>query len=330
MLVSTERLLRPAQRKALTRAAGWIAAALVIGFVGVKLGRDLLELRTHPLPQSPRWDVVALSGAVFLLAHAVLVQTWLSVLSCWDARLPFWTAARIWSVSNLGKYLPGKVWQIGAMGAMAKEVGVSPLAATGSAILGALVNVMTGFVVVLTSGRSVLRQLPGNWGGLVSGATAVACIVLLAAPWLLPRFAPLVTRLVSRPFEATLPVRAVIYSLVGNIAGWLLYGAAFQLFVRGVLGTATGGYSAYLTAYTFSYVVGYVALFAPAGAGVREFTMLSALQLAGLATPPEAALVTISSRLWLTLLEVMPGFLFWAHYRVRHRSPTTHPSDGPI
>ncbi|MEP6621575.1 MAG: hypothetical protein ABJE47_19765 [bacterium] len=320
----------PARGRRLGRVAGWIAAALVIGFVGLKLGRDLLEFRAHPLVRSPDWSLVALSGGVFLVAHAVLVQTWLGVLSCWDARLPFWTAARIWSVSNLGKYLPGKVWQIGAMGAMSKEVGVSPLAATGSAILGALVNIMTGFVVVLVSGRALLDRLPGNWGTLAEGATVAACVALLAAPVLLPRLAPVVARATGRTFEATLPVRAVVYSLVGNVTAWLIYGAAFQLFAAGMLGSATGGYTAYLTAYTFSYVVGYVALFAPAGAGVREFTMLSALQLAGLATRPEAALVTVASRIWLTLLEVTPALVFWAHYRVRHRSLTTDPSDGSI
>jgi hypothetical protein len=106
---------------------------------------------------------------------------------------------------------------------------------------------------------------------------------------------------------------------VGNIMAWLLYGYAFKLFVGGMLREATGEYSEYLAAYTFSYVAGYVALFAPAGAGVREGFMLVALKYAGLATAPQAALVTITSRVWLTILEVTPGFLFWAHHRARRR-----------
>ena len=43
------------------------------------------------------------------------------------------SAARIWTVSNLGKYLPGKVWAIAGMALMARQAGVSPAAATGSA-----------------------------------------------------------------------------------------------------------------------------------------------------------------------------------------------------
>ena len=75
---------------------------------------------------------------------------------------------------------------------------------------------------------------------------------------------------VGRPVTARLPTRAVFYALLGNIVVWLLYGAAFQLFVRGLLGSAAGGYAEYLAAYTISYLVGYLFLFAPAGIGARE------------------------------------------------------------
>jgi hypothetical protein len=293
------------------------------------LVHDLRELRTHPLPTNPDWAVIALSGLVFLGAHAVLVQTWRSVLGCWNARLSFWTAARIWSVSNLGRYLPGKVWQIGAMGAMARDVGVSPIAASGSAILGTLVNVVAGFVVALLGGRALLERSSNGHGNLAITFVAVAAAALLAAPALLPRIAPWIGRVAKRPMEATLPTRAVVYALVGNVLAWLLYGAAFRLFMIGLLGGAAGGYAEYLAAYTISYLVGYLALFAPAGLGVREGAMVTVLAYAGLATRPQAALVALASRVWLTLLEVVPGFLFWAHAAVRRRPPTTDPSDVP-
>jgi hypothetical protein len=139
--------------------------------------------------------------------------------------------------------------------------------------------------------------------------------------------APWIGRMVGRPVTARLPTRAVVYALLGNLAAWLLYGAAFQIFMVGLLGGGAGGYADYLAAYTISYLVGYLALFAPAGIGVREGAMVTVLAYAGLATRPEAALVALASRVWLTLLEVVPGFLFWAYAAVRRRPPTTDPSD---
>ena len=133
----------------------------------------------------------------------------------------------------------------------------------------------------------------------------------------------------GRTVEATLPGRAVVYALTGNIIAWLLYGAAFQLFVFGLLGSLAGGYAEYLAAYTISYLLGYLALFAPAGLGVREGMMVTVLTYAGLASAPEAALVALTSRVWLTLLEVVPGFTFWTHAAVNRRPPTRDPSDVP-
>lgn len=304
-------------------------AVVVVVLVGRVLLRDLRELRAHPLSVSPSWAAIALSGAVFLVAHGILVQTWRSVLGCWEARLPFWTAARIWSVSNLGRYLPGKIWQIGAMGAMARDVGISPIAASGSAILGTLVNLVAGFVVALVGGRALLERSSNGHGTMAVVFVALAAAALLSAPAVLPRIAPVVGRLSGRPVTARLPVRAVVYALVGNVLAWLIYGAAFRLFMTGLLGETAGGYAAYLAAYTISYLVGYLALFAPAGIGAREGAMVTVLAYAGLATRPEAALVALASRVWLTLLEVVPGFLFWAQAAVRRRPPTTDPSDAP-
>ena len=302
----------------------------MIVYVGRNLGEGLRGLRAHPLPEHPRWGLIALSGVLFLAAHAVLVQTWRSVLACWDARLPFWSAARIWSVSNLGKYVPGKIWQIGAMSAMSRELGVSPVAASGSAMLGTLVNVIAGFAVSLLSGRALLERTRPGWGALATLIVVAAGGALLLAPVIVPRLAPLAARLAGRSLQTTLPVRAVVCSLAGNIIAWMIYGLAFQLLVLGILGTATGGYPEYLAAYTLSYLFGYLAFFAPAGVGVREFFMMRVLAVAGLASAPQAALVTVVSRIWLTLLEVTPGFLFWAHHRARRRSLTTDPTDVPI
>jgi glycosyltransferase 2 family protein len=307
-----------------------VLAVAVIVLVGRVLWADLQQLRAQPIPVTPVWWLIALSGALFLSAHAVLVQTWRTVLGSWDATLPFWTAARIWSVSSLGRYLPGKIWQIGAMGAMARDVGVSPVAASGSAILGTLVNLVAGFAVALIGGRALLERSSGEAG--TRGATllvVVATAALLLAPVVLPKVTPWLGRRVGRPVDARLPARAVIAALAGNIVAWLLYGAAFQLFMTGLLGAAAGGYAEYLAAYTISYLVGYLALFAPAGIGAREGAMVTVLSYAGLATRPEAALVALASRVWLTLLEVVPGFLFWAQASVRRRPPTHDHSDVP-
>ena len=55
---------------------------------------------------SPGW--LLLSALVVWLMYALLIVAWRTMLAGWGQRLDGWTAARIWTVSSLGKYLPGQ------------------------------------------------------------------------------------------------------------------------------------------------------------------------------------------------------------------------------
>jgi hypothetical protein len=62
-------------------------------------------------------------------------------------------------------------------------------------------------------------------------------------------------------------------------------------------------------AFAAAYVLGYLALFAPAGLGVREGFLVAFL------TPTlgagGAALAAVTSRVWTTVVEVIPAAAFW-------------------
>src|SRR5207248_4487476 len=127
----------------------------------------------------------------------------------------------------------------------------------------------------------------------------------------------------------TLPPIAIWTAVAGTLASWVLYGLAFRLFTQGILGTATGGTLPYLAVYTGSHLAGYIALFAPGGIGVREVVLVAAMQRSGLATFAEATVVAVASRLWLTVLEILPGLLFLALRRAPTTPPPIPPGDVP-
>ncbi|MBI4500846.1 MAG: flippase-like domain-containing protein [Gemmatimonadetes bacterium] len=280
-------------------------------------GRELVK-QWHQAGESlraidVRWSLVAGSCLLVLAAYGVLIQTWRLTLGVWNARLPGWVAARIWFVSNLGRYIPGKIWQISAMGVMTHQQGVSAIAATSSSIMVNLINIVSGCLVVFATGAGVLDV------AAPSGRAAAAILVVLAvaalffAPaiisWLARRAEGVTGRAVSLPTSLTPGV--VILGLLGTAVAWVLYGLAFQMFAVGVLGSAIHGNSAdYIAAYAASYLVGYLTLIAPGGLGVREAMLVIALGVAGVATEPNGWILALSSRLWLTVLEILPGTLF--------------------
>jgi hypothetical protein len=279
------------------------------------------EFVRQPLPTRVGWGWVALSMGTFGLAYLVLIQTWRTIVAGWDRKLPFVDAARIWLVSGLGRYVPGKLWAIAVMGAMAQRAGISPVAATGSSILNVVVNLAAGFVVVMATGWRLLAFPYAGAPTIAVVIVVLAVVLLMAVPWLTPRLLRLAERVTGRSTEmGTPPHRAIGYAVVGNVIGWVLYGLAFQLLARGLFGSAPGGLAAYVAVYALSYLVGYLALPAPAGVGFREASMITLMPAAGLASAPHAAILAIASRLVLTILDVVPGVLLLGRDAVRRPS----------
>ena len=301
----------------------WITAVqvvltvVVVGFAAHALSTYWQEFRAAAAAATLRWGWIAASGLLFLSAHLVLVQTWRQVLVAWDARIGLLDATHTFAVSSLARYVPGKLWQIGAMAMLARRAGVAPAAATGSAFISTGANIATGLLIVLVTGWPLAEAAYAG-----ARATGIALLVALGVglaltPVLLPRLVRVVARRTGVEYSLSrFPQRAIAHAVIGNVIAWVLYGVAFQLFSRGVVGPTPGSAHTYVAVYTLSYVFGYLMLFAPAGVGYREAAMVLVMPAAGLASVGEAGLVAVASRLWLTVLETLPGLCFLAFRRI--------------
>ncbi len=255
----------------------------------------------------PDWSWLLGSSFLVLVAYVVLIQTWRQVVVAWGERLSFASATRIWFISNLGKYVPGKVWSIAAMGTLAQEAGVSPVAAVGSSLVVQLVNLVTGFGVFFIVGA---RAMHIPFAALA--AVVVLAASLAAAPWLLPVAVRAINVVTKRGLKVpALPPTAIWWAGAGTALAWMLYGVAFDAFANGISGGSVHGSVGDWTAiFIGPYLLGFIAVFSPGGIGVREVAMAEALQRTGLAIGGMSALLVAASRIWLTVLEIIPGVLF--------------------
>ncbi len=254
------------------------------------------------------WGWIALATLIVFLTYVLLIDTWRRVVISSGELLPFGVAARIWFVSNLGKYVPGKVWSIAAMTVMARQQSVSPLMAAGSSILVQLLSIVTGIGVVLIAGSQVVEN---RW--LAVAVFAVVAAFVAVAPRLLPATAQVAARLTGKQIELpSIDGMTVWGAALRSAISWAAYGIAFMFFVRGILGTAAGAPSSYIAVYAASYIIGFLALFAPGGAVVRESALVTGMVRLGLSGQADALAVAIASRLWLTAIEVVPGLVFLA------------------
>jgi len=317
-------------RRALLRLAQVVVAALVLWYVGRALARAWQDYQANALDLHVAWGPVLASGLVFLGTYAVLIETWRAVVRQWGERLSFLDAARIWTVSSLTRYLPGKLWQIPLMGRMAQQRGVSPIAAAGAAVIGTVVNIAAGFVVALALAPSLLEAARPGAARAGLALAIVGVLGLVALPWVLPHLLRLAARVIRRPLDVgALPMRAIVVALAGNLVAWFLYGWAFRLFALGIVGQAPGRLVDWVAAWAISYVIGYIVLILPAGVGAREGALYTVLPAAGLAVPSQAIVIAVASRLWLTILEIVPGLVFLASGALRRREPIVGPPKHP-
>ncbi|MEO8294101.1 MAG: lysylphosphatidylglycerol synthase domain-containing protein [Gemmatimonadota bacterium] len=296
-----------------------LAALIILFFLIRDVGANWEKIRAADLA----WHIrpLFLAGGVVITwgMYAMLIWTWRRFLHDWGGRLSFRTAARIWSVSSLGKYIPGKIWAIAGMALMSQRAGVAPWAATASAILLQGLAVGSGVVVVALADTSALEAqhpLLRPILGLLAVGSAVG-VALLVSPalssMLLRRF------MKSSAIGAPRPVTIVV-GIVANLLAWIGYGVAFWLMILGTLPEARIPLGVAIGSFTASYLAGLLFLLAPGGLGVREGAMY--LMLQGTIGPAAAAALAIASRLMLTLTELGVAIPFLVFPGENTRVPT--------
>ena len=291
---------RPAARA--WRAAQWVLGAAVIVLAVRALAKNWADLRNQPLVLEPRPLYLLASLVITWAMYAMLIAAWRAMLVSWGQRLDPWTAARIWIVSNLGKYIPGKVWALAGMTVMSQRAGVAPWAAAASAVVLQAVGIGTGAAVVGAAGAVALEAArPGSRAALqllmVGSAVAVALVLWPPVARRLLRLAG-VEAASARPPAAS----AVLLGIVTGILAWLGYGVALVCLARGILPEARLDLATATGAFTASYLAGLLALIAPGGIGVREGVMILLLQAplgVGAAT-----MLALASRVLLTVAEL--------------------------
>lgn len=295
-------------RRRLFKLAQWSFAAVVLFFAARSLATQWNRVQPRLSHIQFGWQWIGAATVLVLLAYALLIEGWRRVLGAWDSHLPFPQAARIWFLSNLGKYVPGNIWSLTAMGVMARGRGLSALAAAGSSVIMQTVSLATGTAIVMVTGAKLLGQPV-----LVGVSVLVLAVILLSAPRFLPPLSAWIGGLIGRDIlPPTVPATSIWTAAIVSTLSWLLYGLAFQLFVRGLLGASPGEISSYIAVYTAAYLLGFISPIAPAGLGVREFTLAAFMTQLGLANEADAALIAIAARLWLTVVELVPSGLYVA------------------
>ena len=224
-------------------------------------------------------------------------------------------AFRISYLANLGRYIPGKLWQFLGVIYMTRKEGMPPEQAASSVVLIQLFAIPSSFLVFVLGSQIEPRVLVDQVAVLGSNsalfmtlAMLAACMVMVIWPGKVLGIGNYFLRRFGRePVTFRLDKRVALMILVGYCLAWTGYGLAYWLFLQAVMVNPTVGPVASIAIFNASYQIGYLVLFAPGGFGPRELAMGALLTpFAGAALAPALAIV---ARLWAISVELMAALI---------------------
>jgi hypothetical protein len=255
-------------------------------------------------------------GAALVLVLAGLFATgllWLRLMACLAGPLPLVDGLATFFVGQLGKYIPGSVWSIGAQAELARRHAVTTrvTVSAGMLFLGYHVDtaILLGALALLTGG---LESPWPAWVSWLAFAVAVAGLMPGVVRRLGKRVAGREVRLGWADTGLAVGLMAV---------AWSTYAGALVLLSPDL---PWGELSALGGAFAAAYAVGVLIVFAPAGVGAREavFVLLVA-PATGVGAATALALV---ARVVHTGADGLMAATWWLAAR-RTRSPRTGPGE---
>jgi uncharacterized membrane protein YbhN (UPF0104 family) len=250
------------------------------GFLAIVLG--LLAAALADQAGTLLREVQALSAPVVVLALVLTVcglvaslMVWRELLADLGSRLAIPEAWRIMFIGQLAKYVPGSIWPVLAQSELGADRGIPRSRSALSVFLGYAVMTCSGGVVAAVT-------LPFAGGGSLAHYFWVlflipALIVLLSPPILNPLLCLLLRLSRQPPLDKGVSLPGLGRTMAWALAGWSCNGATVFVLMRELSGDRMGTLLLSIGAYSLSWAVGFIAVFAPAGAGVREAVMVAVL-----------------------------------------------------
>jgi len=306
----------PNRRALLLRAVAVVLFALIAVAVVRGLRTDGPAALAAWRAADVQWLWVAVATALALAANFVWVVGWRRLLSDLAVPTALIDLVRIFLIGNLGRYLPGgKAWQMGLVGVLATERGLPATVLAGTSLLHGAIGMIVGAVLLAATGGASLGLAP-MW----MAVPILGIVGLLATPSIL-RAWPALRTLVARflPSIDTVTVATMFVLIMSAVASWLGWGAALYALARALLPDPVASLTTYLAAWIGPGLAGLVAVMAPAGLGVRDALMQTTLTAAGLGGA-QAIVIAVVSRVWTTLVEVLPALVLLAIRRGSGRS----------
>ena len=277
---------------------------VIIGTIFFFLGR-YLWLHWDKLGQY-QWDIdiwnLIISYIILLFSSMLGVYIWKLLIKKLGSDLTFGKSFRIIFLSQLPKYIPGKVWSSLGRIYLCKKAGISKqvtltsiIYETGLALVAGLIFGLSLLFIYMDKGI-ISKYMPVCY--------LIPFILLILHPKIFTKIANFIlNKLKGEPLTITFSFWQMLLLVGLYLINWVIMSVALYYFVNSVYTVAISSFPIIVGIFAISVITGQISFFVPAGLGVREGVMTALLSIY---LPIEIAIViAIGSRIWVALGELI-------------------------
>ncbi len=260
------------RRLRLVASIVFVAAAVAAAVYAGYRNRNSLVSTLH---QTGPWPVVA-SVVLGSIGTGFTYPVWRTILGGLGVDLPFRSGARVYFVSQLGKYVPGSIWPV----VMQMEAGHARGASRRTMLAGNLVALATSCAVGLSVACILLPSFDTDalrtyWWVLI----ALPFLLALLHPRVIPAIIDRVFALFGRPpLAERIRPGATVRAAAWSVPSWIFLGSQLAVLCWG---TGQLDFSTWVLctgAMALALCAGVLFIPAPAGAGIRDVILVLILR----------------------------------------------------
>ena len=283
----------------LIKVAALLVILTIFFFLGKTLYHNLGEISVH------RWSLkspfLILSFPCIVVNLAIASYAWKKVLSFFEISVPFEQSFKIMSVSGMGKYIPGKIWQYLSQIYLGQKVGLPKSVTFFSMVLLFVVYNLAGISLFLFSLFFWHTFSPLLISTLLLIFVSISLVILY--PPILNKILKILLRLFKKE-ALTIKVgfNQIIKILLILVADWVIFGIGVYLLVNSFYSINFDQTVILCGIFAVSVICGILSFFVPAGLGVREGVQSYLLSL--FIPISISILISLIMRVWITLGEL--------------------------
>ena len=301
------------KKKLLFNIVKALLLAIIFWYIGKSITGNLDKIENIEIAGfDPKYMFFSVITLFISLLYPVFA--WKFLIFSLGEKINTLSALRVWFISNLGRYVPGKILQFAGLVYFSGREGVNKSRAFQSVLYSQITANGLGIFMGLTllTLNSGSNKFPNEFH--LSLIIAAVFIIILWFPSLFLRSSNyFLERMKKQKFEQTLTRKNYLIYILLQLINWFVMSFSFILLINSYTTLSVTKHPEVLFILPISWTLGLIAIFAPGGLGVREGSMSYWLSHF---IPIEFALILPwIYRIVITLSEMILTFIFVVSYK---------------